>query len=947
MPRKTRAVFIVPGSLFTIVVLIFGLALFIVRTTAFKREIRSRVVSALERATGGRVELGSIHLYWTTLSVRLDNLVVHGTEPAGSPPLLQIASIGMQLKAASLLKQRIDFSTIVAERPRVDLLVRADGRTNIPTPHQTSQDVVNQLMDLAVARFELNHGSLLINQKNYSLDLKGRELHILTSYEIAQAAYHLGVSAHRMSVTSGCCRDLPLSFDMQAVLKQDFLEVRAADISSEGSALHTSGTLSHFNHPQANFQFSSDLDTRQLAQFTNVDSLRNGNVFLKGTGRFDSQSGFTLDGDLRASNVAYLSPVLSIDGVSLSSGFHLGNNLLLLSRVTAEAHGGVFNGTAKVENFRTLQLSGHLADLGLQQFARFLNRRIPWSGRISGPLSIDGPLALPPRETAFQTTLQITPTKGGIPLSGTLELSKGGRSDLRFGKSQLALPATQASFQGSLRTGVEASIDSTNLADLNSILDFFKIDHPGDDSAVLLPGGAAHFTGTLAGPPSNPVIDGGFSLTRLRIQDQQWNQLRGQGKLTAHSLDLSTITVENTLLHASGSGHVELHNWQASRDAPIRLRANYSDVDLPGFLSRYTTVQLPLDHGTASGTIDFSGSLQQPSGNARFTVTGLSAYGEDADRLEASAIFSPHDLQIQHGSLEGVAGGHVSFSGSYTHPPGDWQNGSVSARINGGDLPVKDFKFIHALAPDLTGRVSTNVQFVADVVNRSVRPTRIDGRTTVRNIASAGTELGSVDANISTKSQNLIFALQGDLRDSRFHGSAEVRLTQEGPISGDLSFDRITLATLQSIIHPNKKQNSPFQGVLNGGVQFQGSLAHLSSLHSTVRIDRLQLTSSLQPDFDLHNEHPIVLEAADSRAVIRSFELVGKDTELYLTGSAGYSRGAPLSLDVNGAIDLRVLALFDSNLGSAGRSLIKASVAGTVDAPKLKGRLELKMHLSC
>jgi autotransporter translocation and assembly factor TamB len=228
--------------------------------------------------------------------------------------------------------------------------------------------------------------------------------------------------------------------------------------------------------------------------------------------------------------MAYRSPVLGVDDVNLSSGFHLGKDELLLNGLAADTHGGTFEGTAKLEHFRTLQLSGRLANFGLQQFAAFLNRRIPWSGRVSGPLSIDGPLALPPRETAFQTTLEITPAKGGVPLSGTLELSKNGRSDLRFGKSQLALPATQASFQGALRSGIDATIDSTNLADLTSILDFFKINHPEEYSAGLLPGGSAHFTGTLAGSASDPAIDGAFSLTRFKINGKQRNQLHGQGK---------------------------------------------------------------------------------------------------------------------------------------------------------------------------------------------------------------------------------------------------------------------------------------------------------------------------------------------------------------------------------------------------------------------------------
>ncbi len=347
MPRKPKAVLVVPGSLVAGLILIVGLIFFVVRTTAFKEQIRSRVVSSLERATGGRVEVGSLRFHWGTLTARLDNLVIHGTEPVGSPPLLQVASLGLQLKAASLLKQKIDFSSVVAERPRAYLLVRADGSTNIPTPHLSRQDVVNQLVDLAIKSFLLDHGTLLINQKSYPLNVRGQDLHALTTYNSAQTAYHLGLSAHSVWVTADCCRDLPLSLDVQAVVRKSAIEIVDANVTSGSSMLHASGTLRHFNQPQAGFQFRGNLDARQMAQLVRLDALRDGNILLNGSGRFDSQNGFTIDGDLRVRRLAYRSPVLSVGALDLSSGFHFSKGSLLLNHVAAKAFQGVFEGNAQ------------------------------------------------------------------------------------------------------------------------------------------------------------------------------------------------------------------------------------------------------------------------------------------------------------------------------------------------------------------------------------------------------------------------------------------------------------------------------------------------------------------------------------------------------------------------------------------------------------------------
>ncbi len=941
MPRKPKAVFVVPCSLFTALILIVGIIFFIVRTSAFKREIRFRVVSSLERATGGRVELGSLRFHWSTLTASLDDLVIHGTEPVGSPPLLRVASIGLQLKAASLLKQKIDFSSVVAERPSAYLVVRADGSTNIPTPHLDSQHVLGQLVDIAVNRFVLNHGALFVNQKRYPLDVHAQDLHALASYDRGQTVYHVGLSAHRTLFAAACCRDFPLSLDIQAVVGKDAIDVRDANVISGHSTLHASGTLRHFNQPQADFHFRADLDAREVVLLAKLESLRGGSILLNGWGRFDFQSGFMIGGDFRARRVVYRSPVFALSDLDLASGFRLTKGSLLLNGVAAKGLGGDFRGNAKLDMSPALQVSGRLANINLQGLAASFNKRIPWSGVANGQLSISGSLASFPGELSIQTAVRIAAAKGGIPISGTLDVSKSGRSDLRFGNSELAMQSTQISFHGNSGTGIEALIDTTNLADVISVLDFVKINHPAKGFAVLLPGGSAHFTGRLTGSLPNPLVQGTVLLTRLRAGGEQWDRLRAQGTLTPHSLECSSLTADGALLHASGSAYVELQNWQVLANAPFRLQGSYNGIDVPAFLSRYTSIRSLVEHGTASGTFEISGSVRQPSGNAHLTVKGLSAHGEEAERLEATAVFSGNDVRIQHGFMEGIAGGRIYFSGLYTHRPGDWQDGHLSARTDGNELPIQDFRFVRTFAPDLTGNAYINAEVTADVVHGFLHFSQVTGHTAVRNLFSNGIELGSVNADVATRSQTLNFSLQGDVRDSRFRGRAQVRLVEDAPLAGELQFDRISLVTLKSLFRPDKTQDLRLQGFMKGGIEFRGFLAHLSLVRSTIHIDRLQLTSPLQPDFNLYNQQPIVLDVSEGKAAIRSFELLGKETKLSVSGSAGYSRTAPLNFDIDGSVDLRVLQLFDPNLDSSGQSLVKASVGGTLANPTLKGRLEL------
>ncbi len=67
-----------------VVLLLAGVVL--VQTAWFKNLIRQRIQSETERATGGRVEIGSFAYNWHDLTAEVAPFVLHGTEPASAPP---------------------------------------------------------------------------------------------------------------------------------------------------------------------------------------------------------------------------------------------------------------------------------------------------------------------------------------------------------------------------------------------------------------------------------------------------------------------------------------------------------------------------------------------------------------------------------------------------------------------------------------------------------------------------------------------------------------------------------------------------------------------------------------------------------------------------------------------------------------------------------------------
>ena len=121
------------------------------------------IISTVEDATGGRVEIGSFRLDWKTLRAEVQTFVLHGTEPPDKPPLFRATSVAVGLKIVSLLKRDVDIQYLDVVEPRVYLVVNPDGSTNMPQPKIKSQhdaNAVETLIKLAIGRFSLQNGYL-------------------------------------------------------------------------------------------------------------------------------------------------------------------------------------------------------------------------------------------------------------------------------------------------------------------------------------------------------------------------------------------------------------------------------------------------------------------------------------------------------------------------------------------------------------------------------------------------------------------------------------------------------------------------------------------------------------------------------------------------------------------------------------------------------------------
>ena len=168
------------------IVTALGLLLY-VNTDSFQSLVRRRLIAELERITGGRVEIGSIHTTPLRLQADVRDITVHGRESLSEAPLAHVDRIVARLKLNSLIRSEFGFHEVVLEQPVVHVIFYSDGTTNFPPRRVapgTGVTPVEQLFALSINHFELRHGRILWGDQTIPVDFAARDTSLQMDYSL-------------------------------------------------------------------------------------------------------------------------------------------------------------------------------------------------------------------------------------------------------------------------------------------------------------------------------------------------------------------------------------------------------------------------------------------------------------------------------------------------------------------------------------------------------------------------------------------------------------------------------------------------------------------------------------------------------------------------------------------------------------------------------------------
>jgi translocation and assembly module TamB len=965
----------VGGILLLLLFVVVAGLLFYASTPHFLNVVRLRVVTVLEDATGGRVELQSLHWNLRHLSVEVDGLTIHGLEGRNELPYAHIDRLYARAKILSFFNARLGLDFLEVDQPAIHLIIYPDGRTNQPTPKATQNNsgaTLKTIFDLQARRIEVHNGMALVNERSIPFELAANDLGVVVTYAAASGHYLGDISCSDITAQQAKAAAVRSHLNLSLEAAPDEIDVKTLLFQSDKSKLHASGSLVHFAHPQWKGTADGTVDLAEVTAMGLVDGFRRGSVDVALTGEGSSGNQFVLDGNAKVINAGYAIEYFWIDGANATTRFHITPTEIVLPDLIARPRqGGIVNATfrllnysapfgppkaagaqvlsirARVQGVRLTTvlesvLPPHYRDLGFDA-SGVGNVSVDWTG---GPddLTVGAVLAM----SAPQT---IAP--GLAPLSGSVDaryFQRGGR--VQINQFEGHSPATTLNVTGLLGvypvnepSNLAVHLINHNLSEFDRVLKVLDLGVGGKPGISGLPvrlHGEATFDGSGTGSLVDPAFQGHLTATRFSTvftlpakagkppnapTTVAWDALDTNASYSSSliSVDHATLTRGKTVIHASGQ--LEAHRISRRRVAfddqsTIHATAQIQDASLTDLLAiagqdSPVTGTLNL-HGQAGGML---GNL---TGGANLNLQGGAIEGQPYHSLTAALDFSGQDLNLTKLVLL-QDGGTVVGNGTY-----NLQTGNFLGNLDGSNFELAHFP--QSKDPRLS--VAGALKFDAHASGTIDSPSVLAG-IHLRDLVLGGQPAGALEVVVHTQGSNAYFTAQNSLTSARLQVKGQTSLHGNFDTQANVVLTSLNIAPFLRAFHV---QSVSGNSSIGGTINVAGPLRQPKQFSGDAEIDQFNVT--LQ-GIALQAEGPLRASLHDEVLRLTQVHITGPDTNMEVTGTAALTGTQLLAIVGNGSVNMKLAQTFDPDITSSGHLDFNVDASGTLTQPLFSGRVHL------
>src|SRR6267378_5699799 len=274
----------------------------------------------------------------------------------------------------------------------------------------------------------------------------------------------------------------------------------------------------------------------------------------------------------------------------------------------------------------------------------------------------------------------------------------------------------------------------------------------------------------------------------------------------------------------------------------------------------------------------------------------------------------------------GHGAGIVTGSAGY-----NFADASASVDLVGASLPLANFQRLQSARFPLDGQVSFRLK-------ASGPPLAPKGEGTVRvvDLRVGQSVIGSFDGTLTSDGRTARLELGSAMNTGEISGGYTLTLADPYKIEGKIAVKNIALdALMLGALHLRAFNG---HGTADGEIGLSGSLKRPESIVLDAQFSRLMFNyASVQ----LENVGPVHFRSSRDNLQIEPVEFRGPDTDIRIDGNVGFAERANVKLRLNGALDLRLLAGMSPGLTIAGPAQINATFEGTLERPRITGRINI------
>jgi translocation and assembly module TamB len=906
------------------------------------------IVRRLQSMTGGKVEFRALSVQWMSMRVTIKGLVIHGKESAGTEPLLTANEVEARLRVDSFWGRKVSLEELFLREPHLHIRVDKTGSTNVPTPPRSSNKPVRDtLFALNIQRLQIEDGWIFYNDVMAPLVVKGGELKLsLDAGGTTEHPLYVGsLEWQSVQFTSKPYQPLPVSLSAKFTFWRDGFTLEQGMLNAGRSHLDAQAEMSNFAKPQWSFRYRGWTELLDFRETLRNPLVPTGRVDFRGEGQL-ADGKYKGGGTYSGYNIALPYTEFHTTGLTSHGSYKIDNRGLEIPDFFAGAFGGSVTGRVTMR-FDGLQFRAdtHVQNTRLSGVLPAIEHR----GFPIDELHWDAMMTADTVETwtgAFEH-FEISVKTAWNPPEQTAErhqpVSAAWKFSYRFDPNILAIqsgkfetPLSHGTIDGVLaprNSTLAMRLETSALESYKDFIDALRGAKPGSADAATPISGSATWDGKILGPSGKPAFQGHLRGERVRYDGVFLDYLDG---------DLTYSPVQLSLAH----GHARRGDMETDVDTTLSL-TDWSFLPENEWTAEVNFEKIPVENmqqligwsypvsGRLTGQFHGRGTRAEPSLTGLFDLADANVYGLVFNRLRGQLNMQPDEVRIADAELRffppgkesGRGAGIITGSAGYR-----FADQTITAELAGAALPLENFEKLQSARFPVGGQVSFRLK-----ASGPLRAPIGDGTARVVDLRVGQVVIGSFVASLNSDGHTAHLELGSSMSTGEISGGYTLGLADPYPLSGKVSIKNMNLDPfLLTAMHLGKLDG---HANADGDISLNGSLKHPESIVIDAKLSRLALNYA---NVRLENTGPVHLRSSKDSLEIDPATLRGTDTNLNIEGSVRFTGKGSLNLRLNGAVDLRLISGFAPDFDARGPAQINASFEGTLDRPRITGRVHIE-----